>query len=63
MIRVTAPGCGPRPPREVRRHVRALHADRGRHVRLRLGVRAIRTLDAIGVGASVARIRDRGVRI
>ncbi|MFB6672513.1 50S ribosomal protein L28 [Streptomyces sp. NPDC056390] len=35
----------------------------GRHVRLRLSARAIRTVDAIGVEAAVARIRARGVRI
>ncbi|MFF2384285.1 50S ribosomal protein L28 [Streptomyces sp. NPDC058108] len=31
-----------------------------RHVRLTLSVRAIRTVDAIGVEAAVARIRARG---
>ncbi|GJF21533.1 50S ribosomal protein L28 [Streptomyces sp. HO565] len=35
----------------------------GRHVRLRLSTKAIRTVDAIGVEAAVARIRARGVRI
>ncbi|MGW6142105.1 50S ribosomal protein L28 [Streptomyces sp. NPDC055144] len=35
----------------------------GRHVRLRLSARAIRTVDAIGVEAAVVRIRARGVRI
>ncbi|MER8045645.1 50S ribosomal protein L28 [Streptomyces sp. NPDC094032] len=35
----------------------------GRHVRLTLSVRAIRTVDAIGVEAAVARIRARGVRV
>ncbi|MFB7713836.1 50S ribosomal protein L28 [Streptomyces sp. NPDC056105] len=35
----------------------------GRHVRLRLSAGAIRTVDAIGVEAAVARIRARGVRI
>ncbi|GGQ60605.1 50S ribosomal protein L28 [Streptomyces flaveolus] len=35
----------------------------GRHVRLRLSTRAIKTIDAIGVEAAVARIRARGVRI
>ncbi|WP_432165724.1 50S ribosomal protein L28 [Streptomyces sp. bgisy031] len=34
-----------------------------RHVRLRPSARAIRTVDAIGVDAAVARIRARGVRI
>ncbi|MFF1564500.1 50S ribosomal protein L28 [Streptomyces sp. NPDC058293] len=60
---MTAPGHGPQSRREVRRHVRAPHADRGRRVRLRLGARAIWTVDASGVGAAVARIRARGVRI
>ncbi|GGL89153.1 50S ribosomal protein L28-2 [Streptomyces fumigatiscleroticus] len=35
----------------------------GRCVRLRLSARGIRTVDAIGVEAAVARIRARGVRI
>ncbi|NKI44576.1 50S ribosomal protein L28 [Streptomyces physcomitrii] len=35
----------------------------GRHVRLRLSAKAIRTVDAIGVEAAVARIRARGVRV
>ncbi|MCS0601010.1 50S ribosomal protein L28 [Streptomyces sp. LP11] len=35
----------------------------GRYIRLRLSVRAIRTVDAIGVEAAVARIRARGVRV
>ncbi|MFF1257233.1 MULTISPECIES: 50S ribosomal protein L28 [unclassified Streptomyces] len=35
----------------------------GRHVRLRLSTRAIRTVDAIGAEVAVARIRARGVRI
>ncbi|MEV6003587.1 50S ribosomal protein L28 [Streptomyces griseomycini] len=35
----------------------------GRHVRLRLSARAIRTVDAIGVEAAVARIRARGERV
>ncbi|MFF8097735.1 50S ribosomal protein L28 [Streptomyces sp. NPDC016675] len=34
-----------------------------RHVRLRLSTKAIRTVDAIGVEAAVARIRARGVRV
>ncbi|AZS85874.1 50S ribosomal protein L28 [Streptomyces griseoviridis] len=34
-----------------------------RHVRLRLSVRGIRTVDTIGVEAAVARIRARGVRV
>lgn len=32
----------------------------GRHIRLTLSARAIRTVDAIGVEAAVARIRARG---
>ncbi|WP_142154171.1 50S ribosomal protein L28 [Streptomyces sp. SLBN-31] len=35
----------------------------GRYVRLRLSVRGIRTVDATGVEAAVARIRARGVRV
>ncbi|MDK1341845.1 50S ribosomal protein L28 [Streptomyces sp. 378] len=35
----------------------------GRHVRLRLSVRGIKTVDTIGVEAAVARIRARGVRV
>ncbi|QKW07301.1 50S ribosomal protein L28 [Streptomyces sp. NA04227] len=35
----------------------------GRYVRLRLSARAIKTVDAIGVEAAVARIRARGVRV
>ncbi|MEU6592683.1 50S ribosomal protein L28 [Streptomyces sp. NPDC046881] len=35
----------------------------GRYVRLRLSARAVRTVDAIGVEAAVARIRARGVRV
>ncbi|MFD3561977.1 50S ribosomal protein L28 [Streptomyces sp. NPDC058686] len=38
-------------------------ASEGRHVRLRLSARAIRTVDVIGAEAAVARIRARGVRI
>ncbi|MEU1008133.1 50S ribosomal protein L28 [Streptomyces sp. NPDC088810] len=34
-----------------------------RYVRLRLSARAVRTVDAIGVEAAVARIRARGVRV
>ncbi|CAM5398954.1 hypothetical protein SBADM41S_05249 [Streptomyces badius] len=34
-----------------------------RHVRLRLSTKGIKTVDAIGVEAAVARIRARGVRI
>ncbi|WP_405991737.1 50S ribosomal protein L28 [Streptomyces sp. NBC_00986] len=35
----------------------------GRYVRLRLSAKGIKTVDAIGVEAAVARIRERGVRI
>jgi large subunit ribosomal protein L28 len=35
----------------------------GRYVRLRLSARAVKTVDAIGVEAAVARIRARGVRV
>ncbi|MGC3000998.1 50S ribosomal protein L28 [Streptomyces sp. G35A] len=35
----------------------------GRHVRLRLSARGIRTVDTIGVEAAVARIRARGIRV
>ena len=35
----------------------------GRHVRLRLSARGIKTVDVIGVEAAVARIRARGVRV
>jgi large subunit ribosomal protein L28 len=35
----------------------------GRHVRLRLSARAIKTIDKIGIDAAVARIRARGEKI
>ncbi|MFF2652963.1 50S ribosomal protein L28 [Streptomyces sp. NPDC058045] len=35
----------------------------GRHVRLRLSARGIKTVDAIGIEAAVARIRARGERV
>ncbi|MBU6532352.1 50S ribosomal protein L28 [Streptomyces sp. NPDC057245] len=35
----------------------------GRHVRLRLSAKGIKTVDTIGVEAAVARIRARGVKI
>ncbi|GHG24187.1 50S ribosomal protein L28 [Streptomyces filamentosus] len=35
----------------------------GRHVRLVLSVRAIRTVDTIGIEAAVARIRARGGKV
>jgi large subunit ribosomal protein L28 len=34
-----------------------------RHVRLRLSAKGIKTIDAIGVEAAVARIRARGERV
>ncbi|MEU6981725.1 50S ribosomal protein L28 [Streptomyces sp. NPDC046371] len=38
-------------------------AGEGRHVRLTLSARAIRTVDAIGIEAAVARIRARGGKV
>ncbi|MGW9450248.1 50S ribosomal protein L28 [Streptomyces sp. NPDC055632] len=38
-------------------------ASEGRHVRLTLSARAIRTVDVIGVEAAVARIRARGGKV
>ncbi|MFX4292741.1 50S ribosomal protein L28 [Streptomyces bohaiensis] len=35
----------------------------GRHIRLRLSTKGIRTVDTIGVEAAVARIRARGHRV
>ncbi|MET7639659.1 50S ribosomal protein L28 [Streptomyces sp. NPDC005438] len=35
----------------------------GRHVRLRLSTKGLRTVDRIGVEAAVARIRARGGRV
>ncbi|MEW2634768.1 50S ribosomal protein L28 [Streptomyces sp. NPDC048389] len=35
----------------------------GRHVRLTLSARAVKTIDVIGVEAAVARIRARGVKV
>ncbi|MVO86694.1 50S ribosomal protein L28 [Streptomyces sp. p1417] len=35
----------------------------GRHVRLRLSARAVKTVDRIGIEAAVARIRARGVKV
>lgn len=35
----------------------------GRHVRLVLSARAVKTVDLIGVEAAVARIRARGVKL
>ncbi|MFF5933132.1 50S ribosomal protein L28 [Streptomyces sp. NPDC012508] len=38
-------------------------ASEGKHVRLTLSARAIKTVDVIGVEAAVARIRARGVKV
>ncbi|MGW1408695.1 50S ribosomal protein L28 [Streptomyces sp. NPDC002403] len=38
-------------------------ASEGRHVRLTLAARAIRTVDSIGIEAAVARVRARGVKV
>ncbi|MFB7026230.1 MULTISPECIES: 50S ribosomal protein L28 [unclassified Streptomyces] len=38
-------------------------ASEGRHVRLTLSARAIKTVDVIGVEAAVARIRARGGKV
>ncbi|GAA2631473.1 50S ribosomal protein L28 [Streptomyces axinellae] len=35
----------------------------GRHIRLRLSARAVKTVDTIGIEAAVARIRARGERV
>ncbi|NJQ06822.1 50S ribosomal protein L28 [Streptomyces lonarensis] len=35
----------------------------GRHIRLRLSTKGIRTVDTIGIEAAVARIRARGHRV
>ncbi|MFF4948680.1 50S ribosomal protein L28 [Streptomyces chattanoogensis] len=35
----------------------------GRHIRLTLSAKAIKTIDAIGIEAAVARIRARGVKV
>lgn len=35
----------------------------GRHVRLTLSARAVKTVDAIGIEAAVLRIRARGVKV
>lgn len=44
-------------------HKRYWLASEGRHVRLTLSARAIKTIDVIGVEAAVARIRARGVKV
>ncbi|WP_030411239.1 50S ribosomal protein L28 [Streptomyces sp. NRRL S-1448] len=38
-------------------------ASEGRHVRLTLSVKGIRTVDVIGIEAAVARIRARGGKV
>lgn len=38
-------------------------ASKGRHVRLTLSAKAIKTVDSIGVEAAVARIRARGGKV
>lgn len=38
-------------------------ASEGRHVRLVLSAKAIKTVDVIGIEAAVARIRARGVKV
>ncbi|MFD0064183.1 50S ribosomal protein L28 [Streptomyces sp. NPDC056690] len=73
MLTGTTPGFGNRISHSHRRTPRRFDPtverkrhwlpSEGRHVRLRLSARAIRTVDAIGVEAAVARIRARGVRI
>lgn len=72
MLTGAAPGFGNRISHSHRRTSRRFDPNvqrkrywlpSGRHVRLRLSARAIRTVDAIGVEAAVARIRARGVRI
>ncbi|MGP8304363.1 50S ribosomal protein L28 [Streptomyces inhibens] len=35
----------------------------GRHIRLTLSAKGIKTIDAIGIEAAVARIRARGVKV
>ncbi|MFF9494270.1 50S ribosomal protein L28 [Streptomyces flaveolus] len=73
MLTGAQPGFGNRISHSHRRTSRRFDPDiqtrrywlpgEGRHVRLRLSTKAIRTVDAIGVEAAVARIRARGVRI
>ncbi|MER7172421.1 50S ribosomal protein L28 [Streptomyces mesophilus] len=38
-------------------------ASEGRHVRLTLSTKGIKTVDSIGIEAAAARIRARGVRV
>ncbi|MGW6404042.1 50S ribosomal protein L28 [Streptomyces sp. NPDC055134] len=73
MLTGAAPGFGNRISHSHRRTSRRFDPNiqrkrywlpsEGRHVLLRLSARAIKTVDAIGVEAAVARIRARGVRI
>ncbi|MET7514009.1 50S ribosomal protein L28 [Streptomyces sp. NPDC005480] len=73
MLTGAAPGFGNRISHSHRRTSRRFDPNvqrkrywlpsEGRHVRLRLSARAIKTVDVIGVEAAVARIRARGVRI
>ncbi|NEA45715.1 50S ribosomal protein L28 [Streptomyces sp. SID10815] len=44
-------------------HKRYWLASEGRHVRLTLSTKGVKTLDAIGVEAAVARIRTRGEKV
>lgn len=44
-------------------HKRYWLPSEGRYVRLTLSARGIKTVDAIGIEAAVARIRARGVRV
>ncbi|MGW7489406.1 50S ribosomal protein L28 [Streptomyces sp. NPDC054786] len=44
-------------------HKRYWLASEGRHVRLTLSTKGIKTVDSIGIEAAVARIRARGVKV
>ncbi|MEU5534947.1 50S ribosomal protein L28 [Streptomyces sp. NPDC020362] len=73
MLTGARPGFGNRVSRSRRRTSRRFDPniqarrywlpDEGRYVRLRLSARAVRTVDAIGIEAAVARIRARGVEV
>lgn len=73
MLTGTGPGFGNRISHSHRRTSRRFDPNiqtkrywlpsEGRHVRLRLSTKAIRTVDAIGVEAAVARVRARGVKV
>ncbi|MFE1883664.1 50S ribosomal protein L28 [Streptomyces diastatochromogenes] len=73
MLTGAAPGFGNRISRSHRRTSRRFDPNiqtkrywlpgEGRHVRLRLSAKAVRTVDTIGVEAAVTRIRARGVRV